>query len=120
MSGKKSKLEVFSALHKISLWLEIPLIWSFFATKLPEISHREFTASFQQVHGCSIFDAAQGMFEFKRDWSLKALVVKNSVLHDFGFEKVSQIHETFLMELQLFGWRHFSKTEVVQNIVLNH
>ena len=51
---------------------------------------------------------------------LKALVVKNSVLHDFGFGKVSQIHETFLMELQLFGWRHFSKTEVVQNTVLNH
>ena len=46
---------------------------------------------------------------------LKALVVKNSVLHDFGFGKVSWIHETFLMELQLFGWRHFSKTEVVQN-----
>ena len=51
--------------------------------------------------------------------ALKALVVKNSVLHDFGFGKVSQIHETFLMELQLFGWRHFSKTEVVQNTVLN-
>ena len=51
---------------------------------------------------------------------VKALVVKNSVLHNFGFEKVSQIHETFLMELQLFGWRHFSKTEVVQNTVLNH
>ena len=51
---------------------------------------------------------------------LKALVVKNSVLYDFGFGKGSQIHETFLMELQLFGWRHFSKTEVVQNTVLNH
>ena len=51
---------------------------------------------------------------------LKALVVKNSVLHNFSFGKVSQIHETFLMELQLFGWRHFSKTEVVQNTVLNH
>ena len=51
---------------------------------------------------------------------LKALVVKNSALHDFGFGKVSRIHETFLMELQLFGWRHFSKTEVVQNTVLNH
>ena len=44
---------------------------------------------------------------------LKALVVKNSVLHDFGFEKVSRIHETYLMELQLFCWRH--KTEVLQN-----
>ena len=52
--------------------------------------------------------------------NLKALVVKNSVLHDFGFGKVSRIHKTFLMELQLFGWRHFSKTEVVQNTVLNH
>ena len=51
---------------------------------------------------------------------LKALLVKNNVLHDFGFGKVSQIHKTFLMELQLFGWRHFSKTEVVQNTVLNH
>ena len=35
-------------------------------------------------------------------------------------ERLSQIHKTFLMELQLLGWRHFSKTEVVQNIVLNH
>ena len=51
---------------------------------------------------------------------VKALVVKNSVLHNFGFGKVSQIHETFLMELQLFGWRHFSKTKVVLNTVLNH
>ena len=51
---------------------------------------------------------------------VKALVVKNSVLLDFGFGKVSQTHETFLMELLLFGWRHFSKTEVVQNTVLNH
>ena len=56
----------------------------------------------------------------QRSTHLKALVVKNSVLHDFGFGKVSQIHKTFLMELQLFGWRHFSKTEVVQNTVLNH
>ena len=56
----------------------------------------------------------------KTGQQVKALVVKNIVLHDFGFEKVSQIHETFLMELQLFGWRHFSKTEVVQNTVLNH
>ena len=54
------------------------------------------------------------------DLSLKALVEKKSVLHDFGFRKVSRIPETFLMELQLFGWRHFSKTEVVQNTVLNH
>ena len=51
-------------------------------------------------------------------FKLKVLVVKNSVLHDFGFEKVSRIHETFLMELQLFDWRHFSKTEVLQNTVL--
>ena len=57
---------------------------------------------------------------YKKTFTLKALVVKNSVLHDFGFGKVSRIHETFLMELQLFGWRHFSKTEVVQNTVLNH
>ena len=51
---------------------------------------------------------------------VKALVVKNSVLRDFGFGKVSRIHETFMMELQLFGWRHFSQTEVVQNTVINH
>ena len=57
---------------------------------------------------------------YKKIEYLKALVVKNSVLRDFGFGKVSQIHKTFLMELQLFGWRHFSKTEVVQNTVLNH
>ena len=34
-------------------------------------------------------------------------------------EKVSQIHETFLLDQQLFSWRHFSKTEVVQNTDLN-
>ena len=66
--------------------------------------------------------AASTLFPGNTHWgtTLKALVVKNSVLHDFGFGKVSQIHETFLMELKLFGWRHFSKTEVVQNTVLNH
>ena len=50
---------------------------------------------------------------------LKALVVKNSVLHDFGFRKVSQIHETYLLDQQLFCWRHFSKTEGVQNTDVN-
>ena len=34
-----------------------------------------------------------------KETGLKALVVKNSVLHNFGFGKVSRIHETFLMEL---------------------
>ena len=34
-------------------------------------------------------------------------------------EKVSQIHETYLLDQQLFCWRHFSKTEVVQNTDLN-
>ena len=34
-------------------------------------------------------------------------------------EKVSPIHETYLLDQQLFCWRHFSKTEVVQNIDLN-
>ena len=65
--------------------------------------------------------AASTLFPGNTHWgtTLKALVVKNSVLHDFGFWKVSWIHETFLMELQLFGWRHFSKTEVVQNTDLN-
>ena len=63
---------------------------------------------------------AQNVQKYALNLQLKALVVKNSVLHDFGFGKVSRIHETFLMELQLFGWRHFSKTEVVQNTVLNH
>ena len=38
-----------AALHKVILVLEIPLIWSFFAKKLPEIYHGEFTVSFQQV-----------------------------------------------------------------------
>ena len=32
------------------------------------------------------------------------------------FEKVFQIHRTYLMDQQqLFCWKHFSKTEVVQN-----
>ena len=31
---------------------------------------------------------------FQIKYILKALVVKNSVLHDFGFGKVSRIHET--------------------------
>ena len=35
------------------------------------------------------------------------------------FEKVSQIHETYLLDQQLFYWKHFSKTEVVQNTDLN-
>ena len=30
-------------------------------------------------------------------------------------EIVSQIHKTHLLDEQLFCWRHFSKTEVVQN-----
>ena len=30
-------------------------------------------------------------------------------------EKVSRIHETYLLDQQLFCWRHSSKTEVVQN-----
>ena len=34
-------------------------------------------------------------------------------------EKVSQIHEIYLLDQQLFCWRHFSKTEVVQNTDLN-
>ena len=34
-------------------------------------------------------------------------------------EKVSQIRKTYLLDQQLFCWRHFSKTEVVQNIDLN-
>ena len=57
-------------------------------------------------------------YPFIKNLHLKALLVKNSVLHDFGFGKVSRVHETFLMELQLFGWRHFSKIEVMQNSVL--
>ena len=38
-----------------------------------------------------------------------------SVFHNFSFGKVSRIHKNYLLELQLFCWRHFSKTEVVQN-----
>ena len=34
-------------------------------------------------------------------------------------EKVSQNHKTYLLDLQLFCWRHFSKTEVMQNTDLN-
>ena len=34
-------------------------------------------------------------------------------------EKVSRIHETYLLDPQLFCCRHFSKTEVVQNTDLN-
>ena len=34
-------------------------------------------------------------------------------------EKVSRIHKTYLLDQQLFCWRHFSKTEVVQNTDLN-
>ena len=42
-----------------------------------------------------------------------------SVLHDFDVGKVSQIHKTYLLDQQLFYWRHFSKTEVEQIIDLN-
>ena len=34
-------------------------------------------------------------------------------------EKVSRIHKTYLLDQQLFCWRIFSWTEVVQNIDLN-
>ena len=34
-------------------------------------------------------------------------------------EKVSRIHKTYLLNQQLFCWRHFSKTEVMQNTDLN-
>ena len=34
-------------------------------------------------------------------------------------EIVSQIRKTHLLDEQLFCWRHFSKTEVVQNTDLN-
>ena len=34
-------------------------------------------------------------------------------------EKLSQIHKTNLLDQQLFCWRLFSKTEVVQNTDLN-
>ena len=34
-------------------------------------------------------------------------------------EKVSRIHKTYLLDQQLLCWRHFSKTEVVQNTDLN-
>ena len=77
-----------------------------------------------QDHSSIFSTRSEKIIDIRLGWAfkleLKALVVKNSVLHDFGFGKVSQIHETFLMELQLFGWRHFSKTEVVQNTVFNH
>ena len=50
---------------------------------------------------------------------LKSLNYQISVLHNFDVGKVSQIHKTFLIDQQLFCWRHFSKTEVVQNTDLN-
>ena len=40
-------------------------------------------------------------------------------MHDFYDKKVSRIHETYLLDQQLFCWGHFSKTEVVQNTDLN-
>jgi hypothetical protein len=49
-----NKLVLFPALHKFSLGLEIPLIWSFFDKKLPG-------TSLQQVPGCSIIDGPQGI-----------------------------------------------------------
>ena len=60
----------------------------------------------QQSQVCEDYNTSykkEGWVIHKLHSILKALVVKNSVLHDFGFGKVSQIHETFLMELQLFG-----------------
>ena len=35
------------------------------------------------------------------------------------FEKMSWIHETYLLDQQLFFWRHFSKTQVMQNTDLD-
>ena len=34
-------------------------------------------------------------------------------------ETVSRIHKTYLVDQQLFCWRHYSKIEVVQNTDLN-
>ena len=34
-------------------------------------------------------------------------------------EEVSQIHKTYSLDQQLFRWRHFSKTEVVENTDFN-
>ena len=56
----------------------------------------------------------------KTPWTLKALVVKNSVLHDFGFGKVSPAKHLQLHQEGFVNPIHFSKAEVVQNTVLNH
>ena len=53
-------------------------------------------------------------------YELKALVVKNSVLYDFSFGKVSPAKQLKLYQEGFVNPRHFSKTEVVQNTVLNH
>jgi hypothetical protein len=45
---------------------------------------------------------------------LKSVFCMTSML-----EKVSRIHKTYLLDQQLSCWRHFSKTEVVQNTDLN-
>ena len=50
---------------------------------------------------------------------LKSLNLKSVFCTTLMLEKVSRIHETYLLDQQLFSWRHFSKIEVVQNTDLN-
>ena len=49
---------------------------------------------------------------------LKFLNSEMSVLHNFDVGK-SALNKTYLLDQQLFCWRHFLKTEVVQNIEFN-
>jgi hypothetical protein len=60
------------------------------------------------------------IWQLKKRELLKALVVKNSVLHDFGFRKVSPAKQLLIQQVGFVNLRHFPKTEVVQNTVLHH
>ena len=86
---------------------DLPKLW----TTLSKISKFWDSKSFFGVYNWSKLSKKNSL---KNIW-LKCLDSEISVLHDFSFIKVSWIHKTYLMELQLFCWRHFSKTDVVQN-----
>ena len=69
------------------------------------------------MYDCRIYKLA--VEPYIKSLPLKSLNSEVNVFHNFDVGKVSRIHETYVMDQQLFCWRHFSNIEVVQNTDLN-
>ena len=76
-------------------------------------------APVQQENGTSRLLKYHAQQPTRKFLCLKSLNSYISVFHNFNAGKVSQIHKTYLLDQQLLCWRHFTKTEVVQNTDLN-